>query len=253
MPKTKSQEEKKKEREEQIAEQAKLRLEAAQKKRELHQNRLNNDSSDDDCVIMIQTQQRGRARLVMNHSTHIEGLIELLRLVCIRLDQRFTITPGAIHSDQSLSSKTGGLSFKTQRNDTENTLRLLAMNGGSAQEVFISVPEGYDKDKLESLIQDCLERRFSRINNDSSSDEGTSDLVNPNRQMAKERADEWKEEHKAHYERIKIAEAQAEEQKELEARERTLRAKVGSEDAEVYAERDEAIVKGKRRGKHAMK
>lgn len=255
MPKSKPQAEKRKEREEQIAEQARLRLEKAQKKRELHQARLNNDSGDDDCLVTLQIQQRrGRARLVMNHSTHIEGLIELLRLVCIRLDPRFTITPGVIHSDQSLSSKKGGLSFRTQRSDTESALRLLAMNGGSAQEVFISVPEGYEKEKLEGLIQDCLERRSSAISDDSNSDnEKTLDLVNPNRQIAKKRANEWKEEHKAHHKRIKATEAQAEEKKELEARERTLRTKVGSEEAEVYAERDEAIVKGKKRGKYAMK
>ena len=253
MPKTKSQAEKRKEREEQIAEQARLRAEEAQRRRENHQAQLSkNDSDDDTPVILIQTQQRGRARLVMNHSTHIDGLIELLRLICIRLDQRFTITPGAIHSNQSLSSKIGGLSFRTQRSDTDDTLRLLAMNGSSAQEVFISVPEGYDKGKVENLIEECLERKASAEQNDSDSD-GELDLVNVNRQVARERANEWKEEHKAQYARTKAAEAQAEEQSELEARERTLRTKVGSEEAKVYAERDEAIVKGRYRGKHAMK
>jgi hypothetical protein len=250
MPKTKPQAEKRKEREEQIAEQARLRAEEAQRRREMHQAHLSREeqSSSDDNIMVVQT-QRGRARLVMNHSTHIEGLIEVLRLACIRLDSRFTITPGVI---QSLSSRTGGLSFRTQRSDTDDTLRLLAMNGSSAQEVFISVPEGYDKNRLESLIEDCLERRRTGFE-DSDSDDRTLDLVNTNRQMAKDRANEWKEEHKAQHERTKAAEAQAEEQRDLEARERTLRTKVGAEEAEAYAERDEAIVKGKKRGKHAMK
>jgi hypothetical protein len=256
MPKTKPQAEKRKEREEQIAEQAKLRAEEAQRKRETYQSHLKrdeNNSDDDTKAMVVSTQPKGRARLVMNHNTHIEGLIELLRLVCIKLDSRFTITPGAIHSNQSLSTKKGGLSFRTQRSDTDDTLRLLAMNGGSAQEVFISVPEGYDGDKLQGIIEDCLERREALYNESDSDDDKALNLINTNRQMAKERANEWKEDHKAHHERVKAIEAEAEEQREVEARERTLRTKVGSEQAEAYAERDEDIVKGRKRGKYAMK
>jgi hypothetical protein len=254
MTKTKSQAEKRKEREEQIAEEARLRAEEAQRRREMHQiaqqRQISNSDDDNVAVVVPNTQQRGRARLVMNHSTHIDGLIELLRLVCIRLDSRFTITPGVIHSNQSLSSKTGGLSIRMQRSDNDNALRILAMNGGSAQEVFISFPEDCDESKIEGLITECLERQ--KVARNDSSDEEVP-LINTNHQVAKERANMWKEEHKNKHLATKEAEAEAEERKALAERERTLRTKVGAEEVEVYAERDEAIIKGKRRGKYAMK
>ena len=71
----------------------------------------------------------------------------------------------------------------------------------------------------------------------SSDDDREVELVNRNRQLAEERAAEWKQEHKSQHEAIKLAEAEGIRQRELDARRRTLMTKVDASEALAYAKR----------------
>ena len=72
-------------------------------------------------------------RLVLNHSTNLEGLIPVLRKLALNTNIK-TITPGAISRVRGRSSKLIiRLSVKTI-----NGYKAIARKGKTAQEVFIS-------------------------------------------------------------------------------------------------------------------
>ena len=84
-------------------------------------------------------------RLVLNHSTNIEGLIPILKKLALNLDIR-TITPAAISRVRGRSSKLIiRLSVKTI-----NGYKAIARKGKTAQEVFISTD--LSKDELKQII-----------------------------------------------------------------------------------------------------
>ena len=84
-------------------------------------------------------------RLVLNHSTNIEGLIPILHKLALNINIR-TITPAAISRVKGRSSKLIiRLSVKTI-----NGYKAIARKGKSAQEVFISTD--LSKDELKSII-----------------------------------------------------------------------------------------------------
>ena len=86
-------------------------------------------------------------RLVLNHSTNIEGLIPILQKLVQNIDIK-TITPGAISRVRGRSSKLViRLSVKTI-----NGYKAIARKGKTAQEVFISTD--LSKEQLKEMIED---------------------------------------------------------------------------------------------------
>ena len=86
-------------------------------------------------------------RLVLNHSTNIEGLIPILQKLVQNTDIK-TITPGAISRVRGRSSKLiMRLSVKTI-----NGYKAIARKGKTAQEVFISTD--LSKEQLKEMIED---------------------------------------------------------------------------------------------------
>ena len=84
-------------------------------------------------------------RLVLNHSTNIEGLIPILQKLALNLNIR-TVTPAEISNVRGRTSKlTIRLSVKTI-----NGYKAIARKGKTAQEVFISTD--LSKDELKKII-----------------------------------------------------------------------------------------------------
>ncbi len=84
-------------------------------------------------------------RLVLNHSTNIEGLIPLLQKLALNINIK-TVTPAVISRVRGRSSKlTIRLSVKTV-----NGYKAIARKGRTAQEVFISTD--LSKDELKQII-----------------------------------------------------------------------------------------------------
>ena len=84
-------------------------------------------------------------RLVLNHSSNIEGLIPILKKLALNINIK-TITPAAISRVRGRSSKLIiRLSVKTI-----NGYKAIARKGTTAQEVFISTD--LSKDELKLII-----------------------------------------------------------------------------------------------------
>ena len=84
-------------------------------------------------------------RLVLNHSTNIEGLIPILQKLALDINIK-TITPAVISRARGRSSKLIiRLSVKTI-----NGYKAIARKGYTAQEVFISTE--LSKDELKEII-----------------------------------------------------------------------------------------------------
>ncbi|WP_041710705.1 DUF2103 domain-containing protein [Prochlorococcus marinus] len=87
-------------------------------------------------------------RVVLNHSTHIEGLIPILKKLA--LNERIKIiTPAIISRAKGKSAK---LVFRVSIK-TINGYKAIARKGKSAQEVFISTD--LSKDELKKLLDVC--------------------------------------------------------------------------------------------------
>ena len=90
-------------------------------------------------------------RLVLNHSTNIEGLIPILKKLALDINIK-TITPATISRARGRSSKLIiRLAVKTI-----NGYKAIARKGKTAQEVFISTD--LSKDELKQII-DIYNRR----------------------------------------------------------------------------------------------
>ena len=87
-------------------------------------------------------------RLVLNHSTHVEGLIPVLKKLA--LNKRIkVITPAIISRSRGKSSNLViRISVKTI-----NGYKAIARKGKTAQEVFISTD--LSKDELKKLLDVC--------------------------------------------------------------------------------------------------
>ena len=84
-------------------------------------------------------------RLVLNHTSNIEGLIPILKKLALNINIK-TITPGAISRVRGRTSRlTIRLSVKTI-----NGYKAIARKGKTAQEVFISTD--LSKDELKNTI-----------------------------------------------------------------------------------------------------
>jgi len=84
-------------------------------------------------------------RLVLNHSSNIEGLIPILKKLALNLNIR-TVTPAIISRVKGRSSKLIiRLSVKTL-----SGYKAIARKGKTAQEVFISTD--LSKDELKNLL-----------------------------------------------------------------------------------------------------
>jgi len=85
-------------------------------------------------------------RLVLNHSSNIEGLIPILQKLALNINIKM-VTPAAISRVKGRSSKLViRLSVKTI-----NGYKAIARKGKTAQEVFISTDLG--KDELKKIIE----------------------------------------------------------------------------------------------------
>jgi hypothetical protein len=90
-------------------------------------------------------------RLVLNHSTHIEGLIPLLKKL-ISYTGIKTVTPGVIARTKS---KTPHLLFRVSV-ATRGGFKVVARRGSSVQEVFIITT--LSQEQLEQTLQTLLEQ-----------------------------------------------------------------------------------------------
>ena len=87
-------------------------------------------------------------RLVLNHSTHIDGLIPILRRLSLNINIK-TVTPAIISRVKGRSSKLIiRLSVKTI-----SGYKAIARKGKTAQEIFISTD--LSKDELKNLLETC--------------------------------------------------------------------------------------------------
>ena len=87
-------------------------------------------------------------RVVLNHSTHIEGLIPILKKLALNKRIKL-ITPAIISRAKGRSSNLViRVSIKTI-----NGYKAIARKGKSAQEVFISTD--LSKDELKNLLDTC--------------------------------------------------------------------------------------------------
>ena len=73
---------------------------------------------------------------MLNHSTHVEGLTNVLAKFTARVsaDECHTVVPGRMRRTRGASSR-GGLSFRLTTSD-EHGHKALARGGGAVQEVF---------------------------------------------------------------------------------------------------------------------
>ena len=89
-------------------------------------------------------------RIVLNHSTNLEGLIPILQKLALNKDIK-TVTPAVISRVKGRSSKLIiRLSVKTI-----NGYKAIARKGKTAQEVFISTD--LSKDQLKKIIDICID------------------------------------------------------------------------------------------------
>ena len=87
-------------------------------------------------------------RVVLNHSTHIDGLIPVLKKLALN-NRVKTITPATISRSRGKSSNLViRVSVKTI-----NGYKAIARKGKTAQEVFISTD--LSKDELKKLLDAC--------------------------------------------------------------------------------------------------
>ena len=87
-------------------------------------------------------------RLVLNHSTHVEGLIPVLKRLALNINIK-TVTPAIISRVRGRSSNLViRVSVKTI-----NGYKAIARKGKTAQEVFISTE--LSKDELKKLLDIC--------------------------------------------------------------------------------------------------
>ena len=87
-------------------------------------------------------------RIVLNHSTHIEGLIPILKRLALNKNIK-TVTPAIISRVRGKSSNLViRISVKTI-----NGYKAIARKGKTAQEVFISTD--LSKDELKKLLDFC--------------------------------------------------------------------------------------------------
>ena len=90
-------------------------------------------------------------RIVLTHSTYIEGLIPLLRKLAA-YENIQTVTPGVISRVKGRSSKLIiRISVKTI-----SGFKAIARRGQSAQEIFITTD--INKDELKNLLNNCLKQ-----------------------------------------------------------------------------------------------
>ena len=87
-------------------------------------------------------------RVVLNHSTHIEGLIPILKKLALNKRIKL-VTPAIISRAKGRSSN---LIIRVSVK-TINGYKAIARKGKSAQEVFISTD--LSKDELKNLIDVC--------------------------------------------------------------------------------------------------
>ena len=87
-------------------------------------------------------------RLVLNHSTNIEGLVPILQKLALNINIK-TVTPAVISRVRGRSSNLViRVSVKTI-----NGYKAIARKGKTAQEVFISTD--LSKDELKKLLDIC--------------------------------------------------------------------------------------------------
>ncbi len=95
-------------------------------------------------------------RIVITHSTYIEGLIPILRKIAVHEDVK-TVTPGRIRTSKGRSEFLG-LKVSTR---ILGGYKVIAKKGKSTQEVFIVTK--MTKESLEKHIQNHIKEKREKI------------------------------------------------------------------------------------------
>lgn len=194
-----------------------------------------------------------RCRIIENHSTYCEGLKQILR----NLQQKHshiieTIIPGALHQ---VSSASEDFFLRIQRGGDvshNNAIKCVAGKGKTRQDVAFVLRNVNCGDDLEAAIEaEISNQRRREVHLDSIEIPET----NINKDVFVMEKDLWKQEHKEKHMRNKQKQKMLKEKKALAKRRRKLKGKAAKEkiDVNALADRDERIVNGKKRGKHAMR
>lgn len=101
---------------------------------------------------MVANQDPATGRVVLNHSTHVEGLIPVLEEVAKQVGIK-TVTPGVIGRAKG---KTPHLSLRISV-AIRGGFKVVARRGNTVQEVFVVTV--LDRDQLEEVLRYSLERR----------------------------------------------------------------------------------------------
>ena len=156
------------------------------------------------------------ARIVHNHSTHCEGL----RPVLVRLMKTpgiKTITPGRLHQ---VSSRVPHFELKIQRRDVDNpgSIKLVARNGQTAQDVFVVLSPAMAKledmewlqDAVRNAVENSTAAKALREEEDGddylSSIAGLGAISLQNKSMGAEMVKQWKAQQQTEYLAKKAAE-----------------------------------------------
>jgi hypothetical protein len=104
------------------------------------------------------------ARLVLNHSTHVEKLIPALEVLCKRTQLITTVIPGRL---TTASGSTAGLRLKLGV-ATPTGFKMIARKGTSVQEIFLSTSSSKEEvqAELEGLLPQFIQGVGSSIEGD---------------------------------------------------------------------------------------
>lgn len=226
------------------------RIEVAEIRKEVHEAKVHQ-------MGVVVLAPASEARIVTNHSSYIQDLQGVLRRLSRKLDSGCTIQAGSISNSgsQRRRDQTVMLSIKPQLGDASVGLaRYIAHCGDDTQEFTVVYSQRRTKEEIDNLVQECMtvpthtQREASwSLGGPVVSNRDLAQTVDREGVMAR------KKQHQAQHQEHVEAERNAKQAKAEADRARSLQSKVGKSQAMAYAERDEAIVSGKSRGKKSMK
>uniref|UniRef100_A0A0G4GMC6 Uncharacterized protein n=1 Tax=Chromera velia CCMP2878 TaxID=1169474 RepID=A0A0G4GMC6_9ALVE len=207
-------------------------------------------------------------RVVMNHSTHADGVLQFINLLkeepCIK-----TIIPGPL---ENRKNHVETFTVRVQRKEPEtvreeNTLKykLVARKGTQVQDLYVVCASGTSQSDLDSVVLRLLcegaeeaagsKERYGTL---SFSDIGLAEALGPNSNfaIAEKAANAWRSKHQEQHKKIKEKEKSRAADQKVAAQMRKLKAlKAGGEgvDMEALAKHDTEILEGTVCGKHAMR
>jgi hypothetical protein len=193
-------------------------------------------------------------RVVLNHSTHCDGLMPVLaRLKDLLPGSKITpgrISKGTNHCDE--------FELKPQRigEEVTKTHKFVARKGYSIQDVMITIPnlnveitQKFIRDKIAEAIANKKEQSERSTENDQ-----TSLSANLNVAIFQARKNAWQKPHQEKSAQMTENAANAKHEKDVQKQIKKLQGKVPATQLRLFAERDVGIIKGKKgaRTKNSM-